>query len=89
VDGANNIWVTNTGNSTVSEFASTGSPITGSTGFSGGTLSVPTTLDVDLSGDIWVVNSTGNSVTEFIGLAAPTVRPISTAVVGGTLGTKP
>jgi DNA-binding beta-propeller fold protein YncE len=90
VDGAGNVWVANTGNNSVSEFTSAGTAVTGSTiGYTGGTLSVPTTLDVDESGNLWVVNSTGNSVTEFIGMATPAVRPLAAAAAAGTLGTKP
>jgi hypothetical protein len=63
--------------------------VTGTNGYKGGMLSVPNRLDIDGSGDVWVVNSSGNSVTELIGAAAPVVRPLASAVVGGTLGTRP
>jgi streptogramin lyase len=89
IDGAGNVWLANSGNNSVSEFTTAGVPVTGTSGYTGGTLSAPTMLDVDGSGDVWVVNSTGNGVTEFIGAAAPVVRPLASAVVGGTLGTRP
>jgi sugar lactone lactonase YvrE len=89
VDGAGNVWLANSGNNSVSEFTNAGAAMSGTSGYTGGTLSVPTMLDIDGSGNVWVVNSTGNSVTEFIGAAAPVVRPLASAVVGGTLGTRP
>lgn len=90
VDGNSNIWVANSGNNTVSEFTSLGTPITGTTGYTAtSTLSAPTNLDADISGDVWLVNSTGNSVTELIGAATPVVRPLSAAVATGKLGQKP
>jgi len=89
VDGAGNVWLANSGNNSVSQFTSAGVAVTGTHGYNGGTLSEPTMLDIDGSGDVWVVNSTGNGVTELIGAAAPVVRPLASAVVGGTLGTRP
>jgi streptogramin lyase len=89
IDGAGNVWLANQGNNSLSEFNSAGVAVTGTSGYTGGTLSEPTMLDIDGSGDVWVVNSTGNGVTELIGAAAPVVRPLASAVVGGTLGTRP
>jgi streptogramin lyase len=89
IDGAGNVWLANSGNNSLSEFTSAGVAVTGTSGYTGGTLSLPTRLDVDGSGNVWVVNSTGNSVTEILGAAAPVVRPLASAVVGGTLGTRP
>jgi len=78
IDGTNNVWVTNNGNSyALSEFASSGVAITSSTGYQSGNLSAPSFLAIDGSGNVWIPNSGSNSVTEIIGVASPTVTPLS------------
>jgi hypothetical protein len=44
---------------------------------------------MDGSGDAWFTNATTNTVSEVIGVGTPVVTPISTAVVGNTLGYTP
>jgi streptogramin lyase len=78
IDGSNNLWITNSGNSyALSEFNSSGAPITGYYGYQRGALNNPSFLAVDASGDVWVPNQSSNTVTEIIGAATPTVTPLS------------
>ena len=78
IDGGNNVWLTNNGNSyALSEFAHSGTAITTSTGYQGGNLNTPSWIAIDASGDVWVPNKGSNSVTELIGVATPTVTPLS------------
>jgi streptogramin lyase len=82
IDGSSNIWIPNTYNSSTSvqgsitEFNSSGSPVTGSNGYvSSGTNDMDADA-IDLSGDLWVTNGQGNSITEFVGIATPVVTPV-------------
>jgi hypothetical protein len=78
IDGANNLWITNSGNSyALSEFNDAGTAITGTSGYQRGNLDNPSFLAIDSSGDVWVPNNSANSVTELIGVATPTVTPLS------------
>jgi hypothetical protein len=64
IDGLGDAWITNNP-STVSEFSSTGTPISPSTGYTGGgTLNVVSGIAIDLAGNAWIANYNGNSVTE-------------------------
>ena len=60
----------------ISEFKSTGAPISGSNGFKGGGLSAPAMVEIDGSGDVWVTSTSTNTMAEFIGAAAPVVTPV-------------
>jgi hypothetical protein len=54
LDSSGNVWVANFGSSnSISEFNSSGSPISGPTGFTGGGLASPVALAVDASGNVW------------------------------------
>ena len=78
IDGSNNLWVTNAGNSyALSELTNTAAAMSGTAGYQGGVLNNPSFLAIDASGDVWVSNSGGNSVTELIGVATPVVTPLS------------
>lgn len=92
IDGAGNVFVTNSSASasSISEFTNTGTAISGSTGYGSTAVAAPTNLDIDESGDVWVVSPGSNGyVTEFIGIATPVVRPLSAAVASNKLGTMP
>jgi len=69
IDGSGNVWISNTNGGvggSISEFNSSGSPISGSGGFTGGGLSVPEGLAIDGSGNVWVANEFyAGSVSEF------------------------
>ncbi|HMH13091.1 MAG TPA: NHL repeat-containing protein [Edaphobacter sp.] len=57
IDAAGNIWVPNgIDPGTLSEFSSTGEPLSGANGFSGGGLSLPFAVAVDLNGNVWSAN---------------------------------
>jgi len=84
IDGAGNVWVVNRGStdivapfpdSSISEFKSTGTAVSPSTGYTAG-LNLSLRIAVDGSGNIWVPNSNLNTVTEFVGAGSPVVTPI-------------
>ncbi len=58
LDASGNAWAVNSGNSTVSEFSSAGTALSGSSGFGSG-LSTPKAIAVDGLGGVWVTNSSG------------------------------
>ena len=61
VDSSGNVWVANSGNSTVEEFSASGKLLqTLSSG-----VNYPDSLAVDGSGNVWVANSVNNTVEEF------------------------
>ena len=91
IDGAGNLWVTNSAGNSLSELSTTtGTALSPATNYTvGGLLSGPLGLSVDLSGDLIVTNFTGNSIVEVIGAAAPTYLPLGVAAANGKLGAKP
>jgi sugar lactone lactonase YvrE len=79
IDGGENVWVTNSGNSSISEisgatFTLAYSP---STGYQKGNSSEAAAIEVDGSGDVWIANQTGNNVMEIVGVATPVTTPLS------------
>jgi hypothetical protein len=83
LDSLGHVWVVNNVGSSLSEFTSTGStagtPITGSSGDTGGGISNdPVSLAIDASGDIWISDSiTVGALSEFYGTGASSGMPIS------------
>ena len=84
IDGAGNVWVVNRGStnisapypdSRISEFNSSGTAISPSTGYQAG-LNISLRIAVDGSGNVWVTNATLNTVTQFVGAGSPLVTPI-------------
>ncbi len=71
IDQSGNLWTANQSASppTLSEFTSSGMPVTGSP-FSGGGLNDPYAVAVDGQGNVWVVNWT-NSLSEFTSAGVP------------------
>jgi hypothetical protein len=73
VDVSGNVWAANNGVSggteggnSLSEVSSTGTPISGSSGYTGGGLVNPFTLAIDPSGDIWLTDSDpSTAISEF------------------------
>jgi hypothetical protein len=67
IDGTGNVWLS-CGNN-LSEFSSTGSPKSGSSGYTGGGLSGSLGIAADTAGNIWVANfgssGTGTTISEF------------------------
>ena len=104
IDGSGNAWIANyassnsvnSGKGSVTELSSSGTVLSGASGYIGGGLNVPFGIAIDGSGNAWIENYNNNSVTEFIGAATPVITPIcaglpSTLNSNGasTLGTKP
>jgi hypothetical protein len=59
IDAANNAWVTNLGgDSNTTEFSSTGSVLSGESGYSSNYMRLPYDIAIDGSGDVWALNST-------------------------------
>lgn len=67
IDASGNVWATNEANNSLSEFSSSGSPISSSTGYTGGGLNEPGSLAIDGAGNVWVANqATGDiAISEF------------------------
>ena len=71
VDALGNIWVPNSASPWVlSEFSSTGEPLSGKNGFMGGGLNEPFAVAVDTSGNIWSANY-GGGVSEHTSAGTP------------------
>jgi hypothetical protein len=64
-DASGNIWVANSGNSTLTELSPTGAAVSPAAGFTGGGLNKPSALAIDEVGTVWVTNRSGNSVSLF------------------------
>ena len=66
IDVSGNIWTANVGYNSISELNSSGSPVSGSSGFPGGGINNPQSLAIDAAGNVWTANFSGNSISEFI-----------------------
>ena len=82
IDGSGKVWATNYNNS-LSEFSSSGTAISGTSGYTGGGLSEPYGVAIDSSGNVWVSNSSGNSLSKFS--STGTALSGSTGYTGGGL----
>ncbi|HSY36776.1 MAG TPA: hypothetical protein VK814_13560 [Acidobacteriaceae bacterium] len=91
IDGADNVWVTNRGNNTITELNNAGVAISPTLNYQSGTgiLNDPLNAAIDPSGNVWITNYTGQEVVELVGAAAPTVTPLSFASGSNGLGAKP
>jgi len=91
VDGANNVWITNSGTSPASivEFNNSAVAITPSylsgTGYGNDYLY----LQVDQAGNLWGASYIGTNIVEYVGVATPAAMPLSYARANGKLGAKP
>ncbi len=62
IDATGNVWATNSGGTgSVSEFSSTGTAITGKSGYPGGGLNEPFGIAIDGAGNVWAANHGGDS----------------------------
>jgi hypothetical protein len=77
IDAGGQLWVSNSGNNTVSLFDVTGAP----TVLSGGGLSAPSGIAIDASGNAWVTNKNGNSVTSITAAGVPAAASITSGVL--------
>jgi hypothetical protein len=91
IDGANTVWITNSGTTPASltQFSNAGVAITptflSGTGYGNDYLF----LKVDQSGSVWGVGYLSNFLVEYIGVATPTAQPLSYARANGKLGARP
>jgi hypothetical protein len=78
IDSSGDPWITNNGNSSVTQLASNGVPISPAGGYTGGGLNgLFGGIAIDSAGNAWIPNYYGNSVTEFSNAGT---------VLSGTLG---
>jgi hypothetical protein len=63
-DAAGAVWVTNSGNASVTKLDNTGAAVSGASGFTAGGFSTPTAIAIDANGNAWITNSGNNTVTE-------------------------
>ncbi len=65
VDSSSNAWVANSGGASLSEFNSSGTALSGSSGYTGGGLVDPSQIAIDGLNHVWAANPTGNCLSEF------------------------
>jgi hypothetical protein len=63
VDANGNVWIANSGTSTVTELSHTGTPAAG-TPYSAGGINAPSAIAIDGSGDAWIANYGNATITE-------------------------
>jgi len=91
VDGANTVWITNSGTTPASvvQFSDAGVAITptflSGTGYGNDYLY----LISDQSGSLWGASYIGSYIVQYIGIATPTAQPLSYARATGKLGARP
>lgn len=61
IDPSGDAWIAD-GSNAVIKLSSTGSPLSGTSGYTGIGLNSPTAIAIDHSGDVWVTNKSGNNV---------------------------
>jgi hypothetical protein len=85
-DASGSVWVSNSGNSSVTKLDDTGTPVSGSSGFTTGGITSPSAIAINTSGNAWIVNSnntvtklnsTGTSGTAYSGNGLTTPRSIA------------
>lgn len=89
IDGASQVWVTNSGNDTFSLFLDNGSAASSPAGgFTDSSISNPSGIAIDSGGSIWIANEGNSTITRILGAAAP-AAPLSTAAKNNTTGARP
>ena len=63
-DATGAVWVTNSGNASVTKLDATGVALSGASGFTAGGFNSPSAIAIDASGNAWIANSGNNTVTE-------------------------
>jgi hypothetical protein len=63
-DATGAVWISNSGNSSVTKLDATGAAVSTSNGFTAGGFSSPSAIAVDAGGNAWVANSGNNTITE-------------------------
>jgi DNA-binding beta-propeller fold protein YncE len=97
IDGAGDVWVTDTDDQTIWELNNSGTNLSGTNGYTyvsfltnptGGV--APDGIAIDGSGNVWYSSpGTPAAVYELIGAGVPVVTPIAYGVAHSTLGTRP
>jgi hypothetical protein len=82
LDSSGNVWLSNNGNSSITELSNAGLALSPSGGFTGGGLDQPSALALDANGNVWVANKTGNDVSIFSGTGTPSA---ASPLTGGGL----
>ena len=77
IDRSGNIWVGSKADAVLTEYNSSGTVLSGSSGFTGGGISDPTVVVVDGANRIWTANGSGNSISEFSNTSGTIGTPIS------------
>ena len=62
-DASGSVWVTNSGNSSVTKLDYSGAAISTSSGFTAGGINNPSAITIDSSGNAWVANAGNNTIT--------------------------
>jgi hypothetical protein len=63
-DATGAVWVTNSGNASVTKLDNTGAAISGTSGFTAGGFSAPAAVAIDTGGNAWIANSGNSTITE-------------------------
>jgi streptogramin lyase len=63
-DATGAMWISNSGNSTVTKLDATGAAVSGSSGITAGGFSSPSAIAVDTGGYAWVANAGNNTITK-------------------------
>jgi hypothetical protein len=77
IDRSGNIWVGSKADAVLTEYNSSGTVLSGSSGFTGGGIDDPTVVVVDGANRIWTANGGGNSISEFSNTSGTIGTPIS------------
>lgn len=80
VDASGDVWIANSGNSSVTELSNSGAALSGNNGYAIGSLNMPSAIAIDTSGNAWIANAGNNSISEIS--SAGTVAGVFT---GGNL----
>lgn len=64
VDATGSVWVTNSGNASVTKLDNTGAAISGVNGFNAGGFSEPSAVAIDASGNAWITNAGNGTLTK-------------------------
>jgi streptogramin lyase len=64
IDGSGNIWITNSGDKSLTKIDSMGDLLSPSGGFTGGGLNAPFRIALDVVGNAWVINSGASTISE-------------------------
>ncbi len=86
LDASGNVWVANAGGNSVTELSSTGTPLTGSTGYTGtGNILGAQGIAVDKTGNVWVADTLLSSVVE-LNVSSGSIQSTSSFKSGGIKG---